>query len=139
MAVLKIESPKNRYKDESVYHDEINYILKKTSKAKKLYFANEVSLLNAACEMQELAKLYRKDFGTRIRHTILAFAPNEEIDADRVKLIGKEVFSFYEDQYQYIGAVHTDTDHLYIHTIMSTVNIQTGKKYGGTRKEWMDF
>lgn len=139
MAIIEIESPKGRYKDPSVYNSIIKYILKKETVKKNLVFTSGVSHNCAAQEMEKTAIDFHKDWGTRVRHVVLSFKAGEVEDALRAYLISKEVFSFYAGDYQYIGAIHVDTKNLHCHCIMNTVNMTTGKKYGGTRAEYYDF
>ena len=140
--LLKIKSTTNRYKDDEVYTDIIKYITnpKKTRSGYIVGF-NVEDVATAGLEMRELASSFNKLKGIRVRHMILSFDPKKEkdINADFAFYIGCMACRFYEDDYQMVLAVHEGRDHLHIHIVMNTVNMNTGKKHPGDKQDYYRF
>lgn len=60
---------------------------------------------------------------------IQSFAPGE-VTPERAMEIGKELCEkFLQDNYQYFLAVHTDKDHIHLHTIFNNVSRTNGKTF----------
>lgn len=63
------------------------------------------------------------------QHFIQSFAPGE-VTPERAMEIGKELCEkFLQDNYQYFLAVHTDKDHIHLHTIFNNVSRTNGKTF----------
>ena len=63
------------------------------------------------------------------QHIIQSFAPGE-VTPERALLIGQELCkALFNDEYQYVLAVHTDHDHIHNHIIVNNVNFYTGKTF----------
>lgn len=140
MAVVEIVSPKGKYKDEHAIRDTINYILNPAKVPEGCVILRGVtSAVTAAEQMSILSKVYGKDKGTRLRHFIICFEPKETTDIQTVHEIGWRLSDYYAGQYQLVGAVHQNTEHLHIHFIMNMVNTMNGKKYSGKKKDYYDF
>lgn len=62
-------------------------------------------------------------------HLIQSFAP-EEITPEQAFEIGKLLCEkFLKHQYQYVLAVHTDTDHIHLHCIFNNINMTNGRSF----------
>ncbi len=141
--ILKVVSPKDKYKDNEVYKSIVDYCLNPYKRKHVRYAkAYNMNLKTAAEEMKELAEYYGKLKGTRIRHMVLAFDPLTEkhIRAKEVNEIAKEACKYYRDlDYQIFYAVHEDQDYIHAHIVLNTVRISDGKKYKGDRKDYHNF
>lgn len=140
MAIIKIISPKGKYKDEDTLRDTINYILNPAKVPEGYVILRGVTSASTAAEQMDiLSKVYRKDKGTRLRHFIISFDPEDTKDIQTVHEIGWRLSDFYAGQYQLVGAVHQNTKHLHVHFVMNVVNALDGKKYSGKKKDYYDF
>ena len=140
MAVVEIVPPKGKYKDDSALRDTINYILNPAKVPEGCVILRGVtSASTAAQQMDILAQAYGKNKGTRLRHFILSFDADENVDAQTAFEVGWRLSDYYAGQYQLVGAVHQNTDHLHIHFVMNTVGAIDGKKYSGKKKDYYDF
>ena len=63
------------------------------------------------------------------QHIIQSFAPGE-VTPERALLIGQELCkALFNDEYQYVLAVHVDHEHIHNHVIVNNVNFYTGKTF----------
>ena len=63
------------------------------------------------------------------QHIIQSFAPGE-VTPERALLIGQELCkALFNDEYQYVLAVHVDHSHIHNHIIVNNVNFYTGKTF----------
>ena len=63
------------------------------------------------------------------QHIIQSFAPGE-VTPERALLIGQELCkALFNDEYQYVLAVHVDHEHIHNHIILNNVNFYTGKTF----------
>ena len=63
------------------------------------------------------------------QHIIQSFAPGE-VTPERALLIGQELCkALFNDEYQYVLAVHVDHSHVHNHIIVNNVNFYTGKTF----------
>ena len=63
------------------------------------------------------------------QHIIQSFAPGE-ITPEQALLIGQELCkALFNDEYQYVLAVHVDHEHIHNHVIVNNVNFYTGKTF----------
>ena len=66
---------------------------------------------------------------TEAQHIIQSFAPGE-VSPERALLIGQELCkALFNDEYQYVLAVHVDHEHIHNHIILNNVNFYTGKTF----------
>ena len=88
--------------------------------------------------MELVAAWHRQCKGRRLIHSELAFDPQKEkyITPNLARHIAQAVLDYFEGEYQIVAAIHEDTDHLHVHFVISTVNIKSGKKYRGTKKDY---
>ena len=154
MATLKIISRQNKtmnpLSDSHKYHDDyavddvIRYCIQYCKTPSRLIGGYAVNIDQAAYEMHRLAAVFGKDTGLRLRHMILSFS-NQEIQAmganapEYVFQIADYAARYYGFDYQIIFAVHEDTGNLHTHLVMSTVNYNTGQKYGGKKEDFYAF
>ena len=141
--ILKVVSPKDKYKDNEVYERIVEYCLNPCKRKHVRYAkAYNMNLRTAAEEMKELTEYYGMMKGTRIRHMVLAFDPLTEkyIRAKDVNEIAKEACKYYRYLgYQILYAVHEDLDFIHAHIVLNTVRMTDGKKYKGDRKDYHSF
>ena len=90
-------------------------------------------------QFEALAQAYGKDFGVRLRHMILSFAPDEKVGTFGAEMIAYQIAGYYGRQYQIVWACHTDSKCLNIHLVMNTVSYQTGMKYDGSKADYYGF
>lgn len=139
--LLKIVSPTGKYKDASTYDDVLGYVLNpnKVKTGHQLHF--NVSIHHPAEDMRCLAEKFKKTKGTKVRHMVLSFHPKKEVYITHQKAldIAGSVCDYYADEYQLVAAVHRDGGCVHVHIIMNTVNMETGRKYAGKKKEWHEF
>lgn len=94
---------------------------------------------DAVTAMNHVTETYHKEFGPRLRHSVLSFSPEEVITPRQAKIIAKECVRYYEDDYQIVAAVHEDQEHLHIHFVMNTTSYRTGRKYRGDKADYYGF
>lgn len=140
MSVFKVITRKDSYKDQNIYRDLIHYITRE-DKARSHYIVlcGVSSIRTAASEMEELARRFNKEKGTRVRHMVLSFDPSEEISPRDAYQIASRVVDYYSSKYQIIAAVHEDKDCVHIHMMMNVVHMHTGYKYDGKKKDYYKF
>ena len=127
--ILIIENPTDKYKDDKIYADIVNYCTNpKKCKSGYIVLPN-MDKDNMAQEMYDLSAKYHKLRGTRIRHEIISLEESDHANPADALLLAQHACDDYKDDYQVFVAVHEDTDHLHIHMVMNTVNIHDGKKY----------
>lgn len=77
--------------------------------------------------------IYHKQSGIRARHEIISFKPGETIDRYGRQHIVDIAYRFacwyYEQGFQTIFSIQTDTEFLHVHYVINTVSFMTGKKY----------
>lgn len=141
MAILKVVSPKNHYKDTCIYRDVISYIINPDKAPQQYIWTQGVrSIHTAAQDMETLTDFHQKNHGTRIRHMILSFSPSEPIGLRQAFDIEQQVIAFFAPDYQMVGAIHAyGREHLHIHFIMNPVRISDGKKYKGDHTNFNIF
>lgn len=73
-------------------------------------------------------QLWRKEYGRRAYHVVLAFDDGEVIMPSEAMEIGLQVSSLFFPIYQVLFGVHTEQEHLHIHFAVNTVSLVDGKK-----------
>ena len=139
--MLKIVSPKDKYKDDNIYEDIVNYCLAAHKTPTGLIIGLNLNMEYPAADMHDLAAHFSKLKGTRIRHMVLSFDPKKEkhISHESAFLIAGKVCKYYAPDYQIFAVVHENTDHVHIHIVMNTVRIHDGEKYKGRKKDYYAF
>ena len=75
------------------------------------------------------------------RHIIMSFE-GQEVTPEKALALGQELCKrFLKGQYQYVLAVHTDTDNIHCHVIFNNINMVNGKSFDtmetkGLIKSW---
>ena len=90
MAILKVKTQvredmrrkvgNQKYHDDQAIEDVLTYILQEEKVQDGCVGGFAVNPALAADQFEMVAQAYGKDFGIRLRHMILSFAPNEKID-----------------------------------------------------------
>lgn len=128
---------KNKFFDEDSYRNVINYIINPV-KAAYVGGANVSSMETAAEEMQYVAEYYNKDFGKRLRHSVLSFE-EDWVTAEMANNWAMQIIEFYAPEYQIVFAVHCNTDNIHIHFVMNHISFVDGHRYRGKKKDYYDF
>lgn len=139
MAVLEIINKRGKYHDENPYEDVVPYCINPFSTKSGYVAGYGVDVSDAVDQMYAVTSAYRKTKGTKVRHMVLSFAPDEIDSAETVFEISKAVAEYYADDYQIIAAVHEDTDSPHCHFAMNTTSYQDGKKYRGEKDDYYRF
>lgn len=90
--------------------------------------------VSTPCGASEQFRNIRQTVGTgrsrsECQHIIQSFAPGE-VTPERALLIGQELCkALFNDEYQYVLAVHCDHEHIHNHIIVNNVNFYTGKTF----------
>lgn len=133
MAVYQVVNQAGQYRDPNAVQDVISYITSPSKVSSDGVICGAVSLEDAAADMDHVTKSHHKEFGPRLRHSVLSFSPKEPITLRQVKKVAEECVRYYEDKYQIIAAIHEDQDHPHIHFVMNTTSYRTGRKYRGDK------
>ena len=141
MATYKVagKGEDQKYFDDHARHNVISYVLRENKTPHSYCGSRAVNIDNAEFEMNTLAKLYNKDEGVRLRHSIISFDTNDNISPAQASEIGEKAIRFFGDQHQILYSVHEDAAHVHIHIVMNQVSYIDGHKYQGTKKEHYDF
>lgn len=137
--IMKIVSPKGKYKDDNIYQDMANYCFNPEKCKSGLIVTRNLNQATAARDMQELTERMGKARGTRVRQTVIAFEDSDNATPETAYQIAKAACDFFGKDYQIYGVVHQGHDNPHIHTVMNTVHKDTGKKYGGKKDEYFAF
>jgi len=137
VAVYKVINQAGKYQDDRAIQDVVHYAMSKAYEDG--VFGGAVLPEIAIPSMEGVTRAYHKEKGTRLRHSVLSFAPDEKLTPSRVRDVARQAILHYENDYQIIAAVHEDRDHLHVHFIMNTVSYRDGSKYGGHKKDYYDF
>lgn len=139
MANYKVIHEPKKYHDSNAFHDIIQYITSKNKVSSDGVVCGAVLPEIAAESMNGVIKAYHKEKGTKLRHSVLSFSPNDPLTVRQVKEIAKKCTVYYEDKYQILAATHEDRDHLHIHFVMNTTSYVDGTKYHGTKANYYGF
>ena len=139
MAITKMMHMKASSKARIDIHLEhsINYILQ----PKKLGKANLAGGINCLPEMayqqmKATKQMFGKTGGRQGYHFVISLKPGEgtpEIMYDIATRFAEETFA---GEYEAVGAVHTDREHLHAHIIINSVNMVTGYKFQCRDGDW---
>lgn len=139
MAVYTVVNKAGQYRDTNAVQDVISYITSPGKVSSDGIVCGAVSLEDAVVAMNHVTKIHHKEFGPRLRHSVLSFSPEEPITPRQVKMVARECVHYYEDDYQIIAAVHEDKEHPHIHFVMNTTSHRTGRKYRGDKADYYAF
>lgn len=139
MATFKIISQAGKYQDSSAYHDVLGYCLNPEKISNGFIGGRNIDIDYVADEMETVAEAFGKTDGTKLRHYVLSFSPQEHVTADEVADIASQVADYYSDRYQIVYAVHEDTDHPHAHLAMNHISFRDGRHYCGTKQDYYAF
>ena len=145
MAILKIANGIGKYYDNNSRESVIEYITNPRKTLNKNIGVSAMEGFEYAKEMDEVASIYHKNTGVRLRHFIISFESWEVNDPEVAYQIGQDIAEYLGREYQTVFSVHQDTDQLHIHIVINAVSYLDGHRYRGTRsefygfKEWVDM
>lgn len=80
---------------------------------------------------------YNKRFGRQGYHFIVSYPAGEQIkDSIMLNVMDDITQELLNDEFDYVAAVHNDTDHPHGHIVFNSVNRVTGKKYRYNNGDW---
>ncbi|SKA72939.1 Relaxase/Mobilisation nuclease domain-containing protein [Eubacterium uniforme] len=80
---------------------------------------------------------YNKRFGRQGYHFIVSYPSGEKIkDSIMLNVMDDITSELLKDEYDYVAAVHNDTDHPHGHIVFNSVNSVNGKKYRYNNGDW---
>lgn len=139
MAILKVIHEAGKYHDDNAYKDVIHYATSHDKVREDGVIGASVVPEIAPAAMKAVTKAYHKNDGVKLRHAILSFGQEENIDFDKAKQIATQAMGCYAEDYQMMAAIHEDQENLHVHFIMNTVNYNDGSKYRGTKADYYGF
>lgn len=135
MSIFKFINAKNR--GAKSLKQGIEYILNREKTAPNLVSGNGVNKDTVYHDMKTIQALFGKETGRSYVHFVLSF--DQDISSEKAHIVANKCCSYFSEEYQYILAVHTNTENCHAHVVLNTINIQTGKKFSQSRKEMLDF
>jgi len=135
MAILKFA--KNSYKSPSAVKKLIDYIQdpKKTTPeiGGGAFCGNDSETYK---EFMSIKKMWGKTTGRQLVHLTLNFDPKDKITPQEAKDFAEDFLKHPQfSGFQVTFQVHTDKDHMHIHFIINTVNVETGNKWQQNLKD----
>lgn len=129
MALLKFIG--NKYKTQKSIKKMIDYIQNPIKTTPLLgggvYCGNDE---NTYKEFISVKKMWQQEKGRQIIHLTLSFDPKDKLSPELAKSIGEDFLKHKQfEGFQVTYQVHTDRDHLHLHYLINTVNVETGKKW----------
>lgn len=79
--------------------------------------------------------IWRKKGRGKYYHIVIGFDPADNVTLDKAVRIGDKIARFFKDRYV-AGAVHTNTDNIHIHILISYTTIYGEQK--GMTKNWLN-
>ncbi len=136
MGTLKLGHVKTRQH----LKDSIAYVMResKTQKGKHV-FGNSGHRPDLVLRtFRETKAIWGKDWGRQAYHYILTFAEEDQVDPGLAQEITEAFMAalFPEEDHDWVGCVHTDTEHVHSHIIFNSVNRNTGRKYRYEKGDW---
>lgn len=133
--MLKFTNGKNRG-NESL-RQAINYILNPEKTSTELISGNGIDTATPCRDMETIQFLFGQKTGRRYIHYVISF--DRGVSEKTALLVAEEASCYFAQEYQYIMAVHTNTDNVHVHVILNAVNVSTGKKFSQSRAEMLQF
>lgn len=139
MAITKLLHMKQSGQSNPAKHlqNAINYVLnpEKTQNG-LLVGAGNCNVYSAYEDMINTKKQIGKTTGRQGYHFIISFLPGEVVPEIAMEVIDKFAKEYLGDAYEYVYAVHDDTDHTHAHLIFNSVNRITRNKYHYKDGDW---
>lgn len=98
---------------------------------------NGVSTSTPAQDMETIQALLGKNLGRRYIHLVISF--DKGVSEQLAYKVAEECAAYYSNEYQFVFALHTNTENLHAHIILNAVNVRTGKKFSQSRSEMLRF
>lgn len=90
-------------------------------------------------QMLAVKKIFHKEEGRQLRHIIVSFEKEWNVDPQTALYIAYGIAQYYSNRYQICFGVHQSTDNLHIHFVMNTVSFIDGRMYSGAFRELEQF
>lgn len=129
MATFRVIHGPQKYHDDRTYADLIRYVTSPQKVRPGGVIGAAVLPEVAELAMKTVTAAYHKEEYVKLRHSVLSFDPDEQVDYQTARDIACMAMKFYDAGYQTIAAIHEDKPHLHIHFLMNTTNYRTGRKY----------
>ena len=105
------------------------YIENPDKTTEKVYVSSYLCDSRTAVEdFREIQRLARNGGNNYAQHIIQSFSTEDKITPEKALEIGEELIRRMFPEHQYVIAVHSDTEHIHVHTILNSVNFYTHKK-----------
>lgn len=135
MSIIKFINSKNR--GLQALKQGISYIMNPEKTSQNLIHGNGVSKNNTYKDMNTVQNLLGKETGRTYVHFVISF--DRDVSAQKAYDVTNKCCDYFAVEYQYICAIHTNTENCHAHVILNTVNLQTGKKFSQSRAEMLEF
>lgn len=139
MATYKVIHEPGKFHDEDCYQTITDYLKKQCKVSEEGIIGGSVVPSIAAAAMETVAKVYHKEEGLKLRHSMISFSAEDLILPKEAKQIAQHSMEYYADNYQIYAAVHEDSDCLHIHFVMNTTSYVDGSKYHGTKADYYGY
>lgn len=142
--IIKYPSRKNAYHNKYAVENVVSYILRKNARAPEsdniwgsngTYLKSEKGIIK---DFYKLKKLYHKEDGVQIKHIIVSFGKRPDLPTGKLRKIIKRIVSFFSTSYQFVYAVHEDTDNYHLHIGINSVDF-FGHKINIRNKDQQEF
>ncbi|MBR1736949.1 MAG: relaxase/mobilization nuclease domain-containing protein, partial [Firmicutes bacterium] len=105
------------------------YIENPDKTTEKVYVSSYLCDSRTAVEdFREIQRLARNGGNNYAQHIIQSFSTEDNITPEKALEIGEELIRRMFPEHQYVIAVHSDTEHIHVHTILNSINFYTHKK-----------
>lgn len=135
MSIIKFINGKNR--GAAALKNKIDYILDPEKTNRSISGGNGVELSNAYQDMATVQTLMGKESGRRFIHYVISFEAGIELDI--AVGICMEIAEYFSEEYQFVWAIHTNTDNLHMHVVLNAVNMRTAKKFSQSKADLLAF
>lgn len=115
----------------------IDYILQE-KKLGKLHLSGGINCMTSGTYEQMMAtkKMFGKTGGRQGYHFILSLKPGEGTPQQMYEIAMKFAERAFHNEYEAVVAVHTDTEKIHAHIVLSSVNMVTGYKFQYKKGDW---
>lgn len=118
--ILKFVNGRNR--SSAALKKAVEYVLNPEKSVENGFFCNGVRSDYPADDMELLQNILGKDKGRRYIHYVISFDGN--VDERTAFDVSKTIADFFEEEFQFIGNVHANTDNVHVHIIMNSVSFK---------------
>lgn len=112
----------------------LSYIERPEATCDRFMYGNGLNPKTAYEDMLVIQNLYRKkDVGKRYIHYVVSFDSN--VTSEEAYEVAKEIAAYpkFADDYQYLLAVHTNTNNVHAHVVINAVNVHTLGKFSQSK------